>query len=119
MDELRVSQEHADGTDGGVVLQIVGEIDLATVAHLKEGLATAEGELSPPGPLVINLSEVTFLASTGLSALVACHERCQKAGVDLRVVTGNPTIAHSMQITGLTQTLAVFATLEDALGSAD
>lgn len=47
-------------------LRLIGELDLATVRYLKEACDGLEGE----GPVTLDLSEVTFVDSTGLHALV-------------------------------------------------
>jgi anti-sigma B factor antagonist len=112
---VRVWRERT--ADGGVIVHAAGEIDLVTAPRLTAQLATAEAELSPSGPLVLNLTEVTFLASVGLSVLVACHERCLETSVELRIVTGNRTVARSILMTGLTDMLPTFGTLADALST--
>jgi anti-sigma B factor antagonist len=104
-------------TDGGVIVHAAGEVDLVTAPQLTEELAAAETELPPPGPLVLNLTGVTFLASVGLSVLVACHDRCQETGVELRIVTGNRTVARSILMTGLSDMLPIFGTLADAMSA--
>lgn len=122
MSELPMTGEPGNGVrvwheraGDGVIVRAVGEIDLLTVPQLTEELAAAEKELPSTGPLVLDLTEVTFLASVGLSVLVGCHERCKQSGVELRIVTGNRTITRTIHITGLTDTLPIFATLADAL----
>lgn len=112
---VRVWRERT--ADSGVIVHVAGEVDLVTAPRLTDELAVAEAELPATGPLVLNLTEVTFLASVGLSVLVACHERCQENGVDLRIVTGNRTVARSILMTGLTDMLPTFGTLADALSS--
>ena len=47
-------------------LRLIGELDLATVRYLEEACDGIQGE----GPVTLDLSEVTFVDSTGLHALV-------------------------------------------------
>jgi anti-anti-sigma factor len=99
-----------------VVVRVAGELDLVTTPMLEESIGTALGD--GPGLLVIDLTEVTFLASGALSALVAAHQ----AGADrttVRVVAANRATVLPIQMTGLDQVLAVFPTLADALAAGE
>jgi anti-sigma B factor antagonist len=96
------------------VLRVVGEVDLATAPLLRERL----DEVSPSSStVVVDLSEVTFLDSTGLSVLVGAWKRLARGDVDgdLRLVVLRPTIQKLLDITGLDQVFSVFPTLEQAL----
>jgi anti-anti-sigma factor len=79
---------------GGVrLLQLHGEIDLATAPRLDAvlGEALAAGPADPTGParpLVIDLRDVRHLGSFGVGLLVAHHRRATRAGVPMRIVTG-------------------------------
>ncbi len=87
---LTVRQEIVDGA---VVLHLRGEIDMATGPLLDEHLTRAVAAAAPPAPLVVNLAQVQHLGSVGVALLTACHQRCQAAGIPLRVVAGNGPIA--------------------------
>jgi anti-sigma B factor antagonist len=61
--------------DGGAELALAGDIDLATTDALEELIgATEEGM---PGPLTIDMREVTFLDSTGLRVLIDAQRRAR------------------------------------------
>lgn len=104
--------------DTGVVVHVAGELDLITAPGLVGELTTARAEARPPGPLVIDLTDVTFMASVGLGILIEHDRLCRKVDVELRVVAGNRSIARTITLTGLDDALAVFATLPEALASA-
>ena len=99
----------------GMILRVSGEVDLSTASPLDEELTALEQELPPHGHLVLDLTEVTFLASAGLSVLIKHGQRCRDAGRDLRIASGNRTVARALLITGLTENLDVFDTLDSAL----
>jgi anti-anti-sigma factor len=80
-------------SDGAVVLHLRGEIDMATGPLLDEQLGRAVTVATPPGPLVVDLSEVQHLGSVGVALLTACHRRCQASGIAMRIVTGDGPIA--------------------------
>lgn len=82
--------------DGWTVLTVGGEVDLATVGRFREGLHEAQG--SPR--VLVDLSELTFIDSSGINALVAAYHRIPTHG-ELRVVGLRPNIRKVFEITGL------------------
>ena len=72
---------------GYVVVTVAGEVDIATVAALRERLsALAAGGL----PLVADLDQVSFIDATGLGALAAAARLAAARGVSLYVVCAQP-----------------------------
>jgi len=95
-----------------VVLRVAGELDLLTTPALAEA-CTHELKKRPP-VLVIDLTGVTFLASVGMSAIVAAHEE----GGDhtkVRVVGGTRDTLRPIRVTGLDSLLSVYSSLAEAL----
>ena len=69
---------------GRPALSVRGELDLATVPRLAEA---AESQLSQqPQSLVVDLTDTTFLDSSGARELVRVARRAAAAGVALEVV---------------------------------
>ena len=60
------------------VVSVEGEIDLGTAGELSE--AAACGHAGDRPSLVLDLSGVTFMDSTGLKVLLAVHKRAELAG---------------------------------------
>jgi anti-anti-sigma factor len=116
-DQLQLRREVVPSSAGGVVVSVAGEVDLVTVPQLDDELTTAGDDLPPAGHLVLDLTGVAFMASAGLSTLIKHDQRCREAGKELRVVSGNRTIARTLLMTGLTETLTMFDTLDAALES--
>lgn len=85
----------------GVVVHVAGEVDLVTAPRLVDELTTARAQASPPGPVVIDLTDVTFIASVGLSILIAHHRLCRQEDLELRVVAGNRMVARTINRIGL------------------
>ena len=95
-----------------VVLHVAGELDLVTTPILTE--ASTEALRSRPPVLVIDLTGVTFLASIGMSAIVAAHE----AGGDhtkVRVVGSGRDTLRPIHVTGLDNLLSIYPDLPSAL----
>jgi anti-sigma B factor antagonist len=83
------------------VIAVRGEIDIVTAPQLHDVLLSAFGADSPGG--VVDLSEVTFLDSTGLSVLVTAQKRCQDNGGALELVIASQNVLRVFEITGLAQ----------------
>ena len=99
--ECAVSPRGAD--DDELLVCICGELDLATERELSEiiGAALAKG----PKRLVLDLSAVTFLCSTGLRVLMASNEEAQDLGCEF-ILQAVPTQA--MRVFETTGTLRYF-----------
>ncbi len=92
---LRVQTESRPGS---LRLLVHGEIDIATVGDLVAGLEVAEA--SDARSIVLDLSQVSFLDSTGLSALVRGALRSSENGNRLSVVS-SPAVDRVVDLCGL------------------
>jgi anti-sigma B factor antagonist len=87
------------------VLRVAGDLDLETAPQL---LAAIEPYLSGGGePLVLDLRELAFIDSSGLSALIRVNQRMVVAGRALSILSPAPPVAKVFEITGLDQVLPV------------
>ncbi|WP_280395438.1 STAS domain-containing protein [Nocardia brasiliensis] len=108
--ESRVLRTHLEKDAATAVLTVGGEVDAASVTLLRAGIEEAlDGE---PELLVLDLSDVGFFGSAGLSALLFALEAVPRR--ELRVVA-SPQVRRPIEVTGLDQVLIVFDTLDDAL----
>lgn len=98
--------------EGAVVLHLTGELDMLCAAALREAIAA--GVQDRPPLLVIDLVEVTFLASSALEAIVIAHQTSIDA-TSVRVVATGRATTRPLAVTGLDSYLAVYPTLDDAL----
>lgn len=65
--------------------------------------------------LIVDLSNVEFLDSTGLGALIGAQRRATEQGGELRLVVKEGQIVRLLRITGLLKIFAVYPTLGDAV----
>ncbi|HET7901845.1 MAG TPA: STAS domain-containing protein [Candidatus Nanopelagicales bacterium] len=98
---------------GRTIVAATGEVDVYTAPVLDEALsaAIAGGATS----VVVDLSGVDFLDSTGLSVLVKALKRVRDADGALDVVVTAERVSKVFRITGLDQVIPVHASLADAL----
>ena len=99
--------------DGCTVVAATGEVDVFTAPVLDEALSAAVG--AGATCLVVDLSGVEFLDSTGLSVLVKALKRVKESGGSLDVVVTAERVAKVFRITGLDASMPLHATLADAL----
>lgn len=111
--ELRIdSVRHADTA----VLGLTGELDTATAPQV---LSAADLALaSHPTALVLDLEGVSFLASAGLTAMIAIQRQAAPDAV-VRLVAASRVTLRPLQLTQLDQQLPIFPTLQAALNSVD
>jgi anti-sigma B factor antagonist len=106
------SPETADWT----VVRVGGELDIATTPRLREQLVAAIAERG--ANVVLDLSGVAFLDSTGLGVLVGVLKRARTLGGDLRLAGAQPAVRRVFEITALDRTLPIADTVADAIGGA-
>jgi len=100
---VEILDVHTDDRDGLVHLALRGELDLSTVGKVQEELRRVEAA-SPP-VLVLDLSKLTFLDSTGLRCLVTADERARDSGRRVVIVRGPDPVQRVFAITRLEERL--------------
>jgi anti-sigma B factor antagonist len=89
------------------VLQVSGEIDLATLPYLRDQLVRAIGQ-HPATTLVVDLDGVTALDDAGLGMLLGAAGRAREHGGDLAIVCTNERLRARLALTGLDRAITVF-----------
>lgn len=97
---------------GATVLSVRGHVDLTTVALLRESIDTVVLEHAPSS-LIVDLTDVGFLASVGMSVLL---ELASRVGESTRfaVVADGPTTRRPLTILGIDQQIALYTDLSAA-----
>jgi anti-sigma B factor antagonist len=97
---------------GVVIAAVAGEIDISTVARLRERLF----ELADSGgTLIVDLNRVTFIDSAGLGALVGTARRAAEHGGSLHAVCARPQTRKLLWLTGVNRRIPLTATVDGAL----
>ncbi len=99
--------------DGVPVLAVAGEIDVYTAPRLRERLLDVAH--AGTSTVVVDLTEVSFVDSTGLGVLVSGLKRFREAGGDLLLVVTQPQIMKVLEITGLTTVFSIYDTVAAAV----
>jgi anti-sigma B factor antagonist len=102
-----------DEGEGYTICRPVGELDAYTVGQFREAL----GELATKPKLLIDMSEVPFVDSAGLGALIGGIRRAREAGGDVAVCCNRPTLTRLLHTTGFDRIVTVAETVDEAAKS--
>lgn len=97
--------------DGGAVIHVEGELDMATAPTLEDALADA----GFAERLVVDLTGCTFLDSSAVRVLVSSARDSEAAGGSLALVVTHPGILRVLEISGVDTMLPVHQALDAAL----
>lgn len=96
-----------DPVPGGWLVEVSGEVDLHTAPQLRAALSAAVEQATAPAAVVVDLTHVSFIDSTGLGELVAAHKACQAQGSAVHLVAGHDRVRRLLTLTGLDSVLSV------------
>jgi anti-sigma B factor antagonist len=100
--------------NGAVVIEVDGEVELHCAPQLREELhRVCEGAATC---VVVDLSRVSFIDSTGLGVLIGGLKRAREKGT-LSLVCPQQRVKRIFEITGLTQVFTLFDTVDAAIGA--
>jgi len=95
------------------VVDVAGEVDVFSAPELAEQLT----QLFDAGrqTVVVDLTSVTFLDSTGLGTLVAARNRAEEAGGQLPIIGSAERVLKLFRITGLDEVFEIYPSIEAAI----
>jgi len=105
----RCAVDVADST-GALCIRVSGEVDMACAPDLLGTIVSAE--VPPGGKLVLDLSGVAFMDSSGISALVEAQRTRDAEGIAMTIVGTPPTVLEVFRISGVDRFLDVVASVE-------
>jgi anti-anti-sigma factor len=89
---------HVDHATDRTTIVVGGEIDIATIASLKD--ARAQAVKDGPASMRIDLRGVSFIDSAGLKFLLETHRMAEQSGLALSLVRPNESAMHAFRLTG-------------------
>jgi anti-sigma B factor antagonist len=93
------------------IVTVSGEVDLATSPDLDA--AVIAGLESGTDSVIIDLTDVSFMDSSGLGVIVRALKRCREAEIELDLVISNDRVLKVFGITGLDQVIPIHDSIED------
>jgi anti-sigma B factor antagonist len=100
---LEILEIETGSRDGLVHVTLRGELDLSSVNKVQEELRRVEADAPPV--VVLDLSKLTFLDSTGLRCLVTADQRARDDGRRVVLVRGPDPVQRVFTITRLEERL--------------
>jgi anti-sigma B factor antagonist len=100
---VEILDVRTEDRDGLVHMALVGELDLSSVAKVQEELRRIESDA--PATLVVDLSKLSFLDSTGLRCILTADERARSEGRRIVIVRGPDAVQRVFAITRLEERL--------------
>jgi anti-sigma B factor antagonist len=88
------------GDDGTAQLAVHGEIDFSNSDEVAQALRDAVTDWSPP-ELWVDLTEASFIDSTGLGALIEGYRAATAANCRFVVTNASPSFRRVLTVTGL------------------
>ena len=109
MNPLTVERTRGDGYD---VLSVEGELDIATAPRMIAALneALAEDDLA----LLVDLTRVIFMDSTGLALLMNARRRATRGGRGFAIVCPSGPLSRVFEIADMVENLRVCPDRESA-----
>jgi len=100
-------------TPDALVLSVTGEIDMGTAPRLAEAFEGASGRMKL---VIVDLTDVSFVDSSGLNVLLQTQRALAEHGSALRIVAPTTSVVRRVfEIANLTEPLNVVESQDDAL----
>lgn len=105
-DRLRIEVARDGET---TVIRLHGELDLASAPAFNAQFEQARSE--SPSAVVVDLTELEFMDSTGLRSILMAHEHCDENGRRFAVIPGGRQVARLLEIARVEDHLNFIASL--------
>ncbi|MFF5536371.1 STAS domain-containing protein [Streptomyces cinerochromogenes] len=92
------------------LVTVVGDLDLHTASRLADALQPLV--LTGGHSVLVDLSDVTFLDSTGLTCLIAVYRTARSTGARVALIAPSARVRRMLALTGTDQVLHSYATLD-------
>lgn len=103
-------------SSGTAVVQVAGELDLASAPTLADALRSLE---QPCDRVILDLSKLAFINSTGLRLAIREHRRAELDGFDFVVAGATDPVMRVLRVTGLDVVLPMAPDVATALDASD
>jgi anti-sigma B factor antagonist len=95
------------------VVKLCGSAEMGEIGSLRKLLGTVAEEHVQT--LVLDLSDLSFIGSPGIAAIVCCHLRMRRYHGQIRIAGPQPEVLDVLERIRLTDLFGVYASVEQAL----
>jgi anti-anti-sigma factor len=96
---LQLELAYQVASDGKATVRVRGELDIATADQAYTYLRDVVD--NQDGPVMMNLSELTFCDAAGLGVLARVAGHARRSGRSLKLTAARPSLVRIMHITGM------------------
>jgi anti-sigma B factor antagonist len=114
MPEAKSPIDNVRWQDKTAIVDCSGEIDLHRSTGFQQALMKILDE--KPQKIVINLSDVSYMDSSGVASLVKLLSRTRSSGTGLSLLSPTPKVMSVLQITRLDSVFDICESEEEAVG---
>ena len=101
--------------NGATVVAFEGDVDLESSPEARKILLDCLGRTSS---LLVDLSAVTYIDSSGIASLVESYQKARKAGGHFALVAASDSVLSVLRLSRLDKVFTMYDTLEDGLARA-
>ncbi len=103
MTKHKTSEYSIEREGGALLFKLPSEVTLKLTPELKREMVSALENAEPkPTEVAVDLSETSFMDSTGISALVVLRKRCKEMGVEMRLLKPSEQVRKILDLVQLT-----------------
>jgi len=99
--------------NSATIVEVSGELDVAAATHLREYMGGLFKKA--PGKVILDLSGVGYMASSGLAMLIAAIKNAKECRVPFGVCGVSPVVRHSLEVAELHAILPIFNDITEAI----
>jgi anti-anti-sigma factor len=112
-------QIDVDHRGPAVIIHARGEVDAYTLPTWRRLIRGSAALATAPGPLIIDITRLDFIACSGLAALANQGDACREQGTNMIVVSCASIVHRVATATGLEEHLSICSSTEAALRSSN
>lgn len=101
--------------DAGFLLRLKGDVDMNSSPDVRSAIAEVFSQNAPGmKALLIDLSQVRYMDSSGIATLVEAMQNCMKKGSKLRLFELSPPVRDVFELARLSSVFEIFLTISEA-----
>lgn len=98
--------------DNAVIVALEGEVDLATSPEARRVLLDA---VDRKQPVMVDMSGVTYIDSSGVASLVESLQKARRTGVDLALVSVSDSALRVLRLARLDRVFSIYDSVDDGI----